>query len=132
MKRLSMLFALILTIGGGFAVAQEEWPTNGGVDRASAAGKPNEAGALPESSEHEGRLTPDGAQESGSTASTASTAEPDAVADQTPEPAAEPAAEPSARALPATASPLASLTVSGLIFLATAGGLYHLRREQQH
>ena len=130
MKRLSILFALILTTGGGIAVAQEEWPTNGGVDRASAAGKPNEAGALPESSARDGRLTPDGAQDSGSTASSApsvssdSTAAPDAVADQTPEPAT--------RALPATASPLASLTVSGLIFLATAGGLYRLRREPQH
>jgi len=126
MKRLSMLFALILTIGVGVAVAQEEWPTNHGVDRASAASKPNEAGALPESSTYEERLTPDGAQDSGSTVTTEA---PEEAAYSTP---TDSTPEPAARALPATASPLASLTVSGLIFLATAGGLYRLRREQQH
>jgi len=130
MKRSTILaLFLILPAGAGAALAQtEEWPgpSSHGVDRESAAGKPNEAGALPESSSP--RQSPDGAQESAYPAPTPTpeptTASAPSVTEEVP--------APEVRALPATASPLASLTVSGLIFLAAAGGLYRLSREPQH
>jgi hypothetical protein len=127
MKRSTILaLLLILPAGAGVTLAQtEEWPgpSSHGVDRASAAGKPNEAGALPESSPV--RPTPDGAQDSAYPVTTTTPAPATtSVADEVP--------APETRALPATASPLASLTVSGLIFLAAAGGLYRMSREAQH
>jgi hypothetical protein len=126
MKRFTILaLFLILPAGAGIALAQtEEWPgpSSHGVDRASAAGKPNEAGALPESSY--APQSPDGGQDSAYPATTASEPSPPRVNDEAP--------APEARALPATASPLAALTVSGLIFLAAAGGLYRMSREPQH
>jgi hypothetical protein len=127
MKRSTILaLLLILPAGAGLALAQTEestGPSRHGVDRASAAGKPNEAGALPESSYT--RQSPDGAQDTAYPATTAA-AEPATPSLREEAPALE------ARALPATASPLASLTVSGLIFLAAAGGLYRMSREPQH
>lgn len=130
MKRSTILaLFLILPAGAGVTLAQtEEWPgpSSHGVDRASAAGKPNEAGALPESAY--ARQSPDGAQDSAYPATTTA-AEPAAPSEPS---VAEEVPAPEARALPATASPLASLTVSGLIFLAAAGGLYRMSREPQH
>jgi hypothetical protein len=127
MKRATLLtLLLLLPASAGVTLAQtEEWqgPSSHGVDRASAAGKPNEAGALPESSP--ARQSPDGAQDSAYPATNA-TPEPSTLS------AADEVPAPETRALPATASPLASLTVSGLIFLAAAGGLYRMSREPQH
>lgn len=115
----SIVFALAL-LGASVGVAQNtEWPeARHGVDRASAAGKPNEAGALPESAP----ATPDGSQD----AATAPQRDVDfteaAVVHETSP----------ARELPRTASPLAVLSVSGLMALAAGGGLYRLSRNSQH
>ena len=80
-----------------------------GIDRQSAAARPNEAGALPES---ESIMTYE------------------AQPSDTASPSEFPAGIASERLyLPATASPLAVLAVSGLMALAAGGGLYRLRRE---
>ncbi len=134
MKRSKFLVAIFLgSLAASLGAAQtEEWPSSAprGVDRASAAAKPNEAGALPESSPQAARNTPDGTQEE--RYGSAETAPPSAQ-----DPAEQAAAAPDSsagveeRELPATASPLAHLTVSALLALAAGGGLYRLRREQQ-
>ncbi len=79
-----------------------------GVDRESAARRPNEAGALPESE----------------TLQTYGESLPSAPAPPLP------AARTTERLpLPRTASPLAVIAVSGLMALAAGSGLYRLSRE---
>lgn len=79
-----------------------------GVDRASAAGRPNEAGALPESETLQ------------------------TYGEQTP-PAVEPAQlgrlDSATMPLPATASPLAYLALSAAVALAAAASLARLERQ---
>lgn len=79
-----------------------------GVDRESAARRPNEAGALPDT---------ETLQTYGETIPSASA--PPLPAARTRE----------RLPLPRTASPLAILAVSGFMALAAGGGLYRLRRE---
>jgi hypothetical protein len=119
----STILALAL-LGGSVAIAQNtEWQqARHGVDRTTAAGKPNEAGALPESTPP---AMPDGSQD----AATAPQRDVD-FADAAVVHEASPRAE--ARELPRTASPLALLSVSGLMALAAGGGLYRLSRNSQH
>jgi LPXTG-motif cell wall-anchored protein len=130
MKRSKILVAMFLgSLTASLAAQTEEWPATGGpgVDRASAASKPNEAGALPESAAVARRDAPDGAAQQEpydpAPAAAQSAAEPAAESDSSPA-----AAE---RELPQTDSPLAILGLSGLTALAAGGGLYRLRREQR-
>jgi hypothetical protein len=81
-------------------------PLRNGVDRASAAHKPYEEGALP----------PENAPQAVTSPATPAPAPLDM--------------EPSLRALPGTASPLMTLALTAFVALAAAGGFYRFSRQQ--